>query len=214
MAGAAGCATNEPAKGELAQFHLQFARMLMGYRGYADAWRLQYLTDLAKLPGPVPAGMPLQSLERRPDLIAAERRVAAAFNRVGEAKAAQLPRLNLNANIAAISSDILQLREDFDNPTGGLGANLLAPIYQGGALKTQVEIRTLEQKQALAEYARLALRAGVQAHVWVGGQERPLFLWQARLLSERWGCGWSVEPGRHHFDVIDGLEAAEYLAGE
>lgn len=55
---------------------------------------------------------------------------------------------------------------------------------------------------------RLPRRAGVQAHVWVGGQERPLFLWQARLLSERWGCGWTVDPGRHHFDVIDGLEAA------
>lgn len=53
--------------------------------------------------------------------------------------------------------------------------------------------------------ARLALRAGVQAHVWVGGQERPAFLWQARTLSEAWNCLWTVEVGRHHFDVIDGL---------
>ena len=36
---------------------------------------------------------------------------------------------------------------------------MIAPIYQGGALKTQVEIRTLEQKEAVAQYARLALRA-------------------------------------------------------
>jgi acetyl esterase/lipase len=53
--------------------------------------------------------------------------------------------------------------------------------------------------------ARLALRAGVQAHVWVGGQERPAFLWQARTLSEAWNCPWTVEAGRHHFAVIDGL---------
>ena len=53
--------------------------------------------------------------------------------------------------------------------------------------------------------ARLALRDGVQAHVWVGGQERPAFLWQARTLSEAWACPWTVEAGRHHFDVIDGL---------
>lgn len=53
--------------------------------------------------------------------------------------------------------------------------------------------------------ARLPLRPGCQAHVWVGGQERPAFLWQARTLSEEWACGWSVDPGRHHFDVIDGL---------
>ena len=48
-------------------------------------------------------------------------------------------------------------------------------------------------------------RPGVQAHVWVGGQERPAFLWQARLLSEAWDCPWTVDPGRHHFNVIDGL---------
>ena len=43
--------------------------------------------------------------------------------------------------------------EDHDNPVWSLGGNLLAPIYRGGALKTQVEIRTAEQKQAIAEYA-------------------------------------------------------------
>jgi arylformamidase len=53
--------------------------------------------------------------------------------------------------------------------------------------------------------AHLALRADVAAHVWVGGQERPAFLWQARLLSEHWACPWTVDPGRHHFDVVDGL---------
>ncbi len=53
--------------------------------------------------------------------------------------------------------------------------------------------------------ARLALRPGCQAHVWVGAQERPAFLWQARTLSEEWSCPWTVAPGRHHFDVIDDL---------
>ena len=53
--------------------------------------------------------------------------------------------------------------------------------------------------------ALLAWHPGVQAHVWVGGQERPAFLWQARLLSEHWACPWTVDPGRHHFDVVDGL---------
>jgi multidrug efflux system outer membrane protein len=70
-----------------------------------------------------------------------------------------LPRIILNANVAAIQSDILQLKSDFDNPTAGAGAKLVAPVYQGGALKTQVKIRTLEQKEAVAQYAQLALRA-------------------------------------------------------
>jgi outer membrane protein, multidrug efflux system len=115
--------------------------------------------DLAAMPAPPPAGVPLQMLERRPDVIAAERRVAAAFNRVGEAKAARLPKISLNLNFGAFDSEILQLKEDFENPTGGIGARLLAPIYQGGALTAQVEIRTLEQKEAVADYSRIALRA-------------------------------------------------------
>tara|TARA_R110002096_G_scaffold47539_56_gene126933 strand:+ start:987 stop:1796 length:810 start_codon:yes stop_codon:yes gene_type:complete len=54
--------------------------------------------------------------------------------------------------------------------------------------------------------AYLTRRGATEAHVWVGGQERPAFLWQARLLSENWACGWTVVPGKHHFDVIDALE--------
>lgn len=54
--------------------------------------------------------------------------------------------------------------------------------------------------------ARLPLRAGISAHIWVGAEERPAFLWQARTLSEEWACPWSVAPARHHFDVINDLE--------
>jgi multidrug efflux system outer membrane protein len=139
--------------------HGQTVRALELLLGRYPSTELQARRNLVPLPGAVPAGLPLEMLERRPDMVAAERRVAAAFNRVGEAKAARLPRIVLNASVGAIQSDILQLKEDFSNPTGGAGATLIAPIYSGGALKTQVEIRTLEQKEAVAQYARLALRA-------------------------------------------------------
>jgi arylformamidase len=49
-------------------------------------------------------------------------------------------------------------------------------------------------------------RPACDAHIWVGGSERPAFLWQARTLSETWDCAWTVAPGLHHFNVIDGLE--------
>ena len=51
--------------------------------------------------------------------------------------------------------------------------------------------------------ARLPLRC--DAHIWVGAQERPAFLWQARLLSEEWACRWTAHPDRHHFNVIGDL---------
>lgn len=114
--------------------------------------------QLPAFPGEVPAGLPSTLLERRPDVVAAERRVAAAFNRIQEAKAARLPTISLTTGVSAISSDLFVLK-DHDNPVWSVGANLLMPIFRGGALKTQVEIRTAEQKQAIAEYAVVGLRA-------------------------------------------------------
>jgi len=115
--------------------------------------------DLPAFPGPVPAGIPLNVLERRPDLFASERRVAEAFNRVGEAKAARLPRISLTASGGAVDSNILELSPDFSNPFGSIGAGLIAPIFLGGQLKAQVEVRTAEQQMAIDQYAGYALRA-------------------------------------------------------
>ena len=156
--------------------HQQAVRALELLLGRYPATELKARHDLVPLPGAVPAGLPLEMLERRPDMVAAERRVAAAFNRVGEAKAARLPRIILNANIAVLQSDILQLKEDYQNPSYGVGARLIAPIYQGGALNTQVQIRTLEQKESIALYASQALRA-------LGDVENALA--SAQTLTER-----------------------------
>jgi outer membrane protein, multidrug efflux system len=139
--------------------HQQALRGLEILLGRYPGAELHARATLTAMPGPVPAGIPLEMLERRPDMLAAEHRVAVAFNQTGEAKAARLPRISLNASLGALSSDVLQLKDDFSNPTGGAGARLLAPIYQGGALKAQVEIQKTAQKQAIAQYAGMALRA-------------------------------------------------------
>ena len=114
--------------------------------------------QLAGFPGEIPTGLPSELLERRPDVVAAERRIAVAFNRVHEARAARLPAIALTSSVSSISSDLFLLK-DHDNPVWSVGANLLMPLFRGGALKTQVEIRTAEQKQAVAEYAAVGLRA-------------------------------------------------------
>ncbi|ARC90575.1 alpha/beta hydrolase [Rhodovulum sp. MB263] len=52
--------------------------------------------------------------------------------------------------------------------------------------------------------------ADVPVHVWVGGDERPVFIDQARWLAEAWtGAALTVDPGHHHFNVIDGLARAD-----
>jgi NodT family efflux transporter outer membrane factor (OMF) lipoprotein len=136
----------------------QALRALELLLGRYPAAEIAVAQQLATMPAPAPVGMPSELLERRPDVIAAERRVAAAFDRVEEAKAAQLPRISLTASGSNISSDLFVLK-DHSNPIWSLGANLVAPLYQGGSLRAQVEIRTAEQKQAVAEYARAAQRA-------------------------------------------------------
>jgi len=133
-------------------------RALEALAGRYPAAALAVPAQLAALPGPVPVGMPSELLERRPDVIAAERRVAAAFYRVEEAKAARLPRISLTAAVTSISSELFVLKER-DNPIWSAGASLTAPLFTGGALQGQVEVRTAEQKQALAEYGRVGARA-------------------------------------------------------
>lgn len=113
---------------------------------------------LPALPGPVPTGLPSQLLERRPDVQAVERRVAAAFFRTQEAQAARLPTISLTANVSSVSSELFVLKNR-DNPVWSAGGSLLAPIFNAGALQAQVDIRTAEQKAAIAEYARVGSRA-------------------------------------------------------
>jgi NodT family efflux transporter outer membrane factor (OMF) lipoprotein len=136
----------------------QALRALEALIGRYPAAAIEVPPQLAAKPGPVPVGIPAELLERRPDVVGAERRIALAFYRTEEAKAARLPRISLTAAVTSISSDLFVLK-DRDNPVWSAGGSLLAPLYLGGALQSQVEIRTGEQKQAVAEYGRVGARA-------------------------------------------------------
>jgi multidrug efflux system outer membrane protein len=119
---------------------------------------LALAADLPALPPPVPAGLPSELLERRPDLIAAERRVAAAFHAIQVAKATRLPRVALTGSGGQSTSELLRLA-NVGTLFWTVFANFLAPIFDGGALKAQVDIATAEQQAALALYGQTALRA-------------------------------------------------------
>lgn len=113
---------------------------------------------LPTLPPPPPAGIPSDLLERRPDIIAAERRVAAAFNATAQAKAVRLPSLSLTGSLGGTSNSLSNILSP-TNAAWQAGANLLAPIFDGGVRRTQVEIATAEQEQALASFGQAGLTA-------------------------------------------------------
>jgi len=138
--------------------HEQSLRALELLVGRYPAAEITAPTQLGSLVPTVPAGLPSELLERRPDVIAAEQRVAAAFSRVKEAQAARLPRISLTGSGSDITSDLFVL-QDRDNPVWSAGGSVFAPLFTGGALKAQVEVRTAEQKQAIAQYIQTALKA-------------------------------------------------------
>lgn len=67
----------------------------------------------------------------------------------------------------------------------------------------------LDQEVCAAESPALHAVPAAPVTVWVGAEERPVFLDQARWLADAWQAPHRIDPGRHHFDVIDGLRAAQ-----
>ena len=109
-------------------------------------------------PRGVPAGLPAQILERRPDLIASERRFAAAFHRVNEARTARLPRFVLSA-ASGLGTAQLDSVGTLDALVWTFAAGVTQQIFFGGELKAAQDLRTAEQKAAAASYVSSALRA-------------------------------------------------------
>ena len=105
---------------------------------------------LSAVPPRIPAGLPSELLERRPDMIAAEYRVAAAFHKKEAKDLLDLPSINLNVDLGPNS---------MNNMIGSLIAGIIAPIYTGGAIEAEVDIATAEQKASIEEYRQNALTA-------------------------------------------------------
>jgi NodT family efflux transporter outer membrane factor (OMF) lipoprotein len=126
--------------------------------GRYPAGELRVAPQLPSLAAQVATGLPSELLERRPDVIAAERRVGAAFSRVEQARAARLPTFTLTGSGSDLTSDLFVLQER-TNPVWGIGGKVFAPLFTGGALKYQVAVRTAEQRQAMSAYASTALKA-------------------------------------------------------
>jgi NodT family efflux transporter outer membrane factor (OMF) lipoprotein len=94
----------------------------------------------------IPAGVPASLLERRPDIAASERRMAAASARIGVSKAETLPSINLDAGIGVLSG-----------PTGTVDAH--APLFSGGRLQAQVANANAGYAEAVANYRQAVLVA-------------------------------------------------------
>ncbi len=137
------------------QASLRSLELLLGRYPSAD---IEAAENFLAVPPPVPAGVPSGILERRPDIVAAERRVVSAFQATESAIAAKLPSIGLSLAGGRSSSELIDLIGASQN-FWSTAANFVAPIDVGGGLQAQVDIETAQQEAAIAAYGQAALRA-------------------------------------------------------
>lgn len=113
--------------------------------------------DQLALPA-VPAGLPSELLERRPDVLSAEQSLIAANARIGAAKALYFPTLSLTGSGGVASTSLSNL---MSNPASvwNVGASLTAPIFTAGAISGQVEAAKAQQQAALLSYQQTVQNA-------------------------------------------------------
>ena len=113
---------------------------------------------LTMAPPPIPIGMPSQLLERRPDVAAAERTMAAANAQIGIAYAAFYPNLTLSASAGTESSDVKHLF-DWSSRFWAIGPSVSETIYDGGLRGAAVHQYIAVYNADLASYRQTVLAA-------------------------------------------------------
>jgi len=100
---------------------------------------------------PVPAGLPSQLLERRPDIRQAEQNLIAANAQIGAAKALYYPSISLTGTLGLLSSALYNL---FSGPSGvwSYAGSITGPIFTAGGIKGQVIQANASQQAALVAY--------------------------------------------------------------
>jgi outer membrane protein, multidrug efflux system len=166
----------------------------------------------------VPAGLPSEILERRPDVKQAELNLIAANARIGAAKALYYPSISLTGLYGTVSNSFDNL---FTKPAElySYGAGITAPVFTGGGISGQVRIAEARQQQTLLAYQRAirtafrdvenALIAGQKSRETLAAQAERVDSMReyARLANLRYDNGYSG-----YLEVLDaerGLFAAE-----
>jgi multidrug efflux system outer membrane protein len=115
-------------------------------------------SPLSPVPENLPAGLPSQLLERRPDIQQAEAQLAAANAQVGVAKAQFFPQLSISAS-AGLGGDSFSNIFDPDGKTiYGIGS-LAQPIFAGGKIRGQYELSKQQKEEMILTYQKTILSA-------------------------------------------------------
>ncbi len=153
----------------------------------------------------VPAGLASALLERRPDIRQAEQQLIASNARIGVAKAAFFPQLNLTADGGFQSSALTSL---FSGPAGlwSFGGALTQPIFEGGRLRNNLRLTEAREQEALLVYRQTIQEAFREvSDALIGYRKSQEFRVQQELLTR------SAQDAAHLSDIRYQGGAASYL---
>ncbi len=127
--------------------------------------------DLPRLPALIGAGAPADMLLRRPDLLAADRRLQASGLNVDIARKALLPSLSLSGGVNGDGSSLSNIF-DIDALVASLASSLTQPIFQGGRIKANIAQQEAILRQQAENYAGTVLNAYLEVENALDAEDR------------------------------------------
>ncbi|GMR23371.1 MAG: efflux transporter outer membrane subunit [Acidobacteriota bacterium] len=200
---------------DLAQRQLE---VLLGRYPGAD---IQAPVALGVTPPEIPAGLPAELVARRPDLAAAERRLAASGELVSVARRARYPSISLTTAGGTVTGALTDLL-DGNFTVWSLVGNLVQPIFEGGRIRANIERADAGEDEGLAAYINAVLTAYLEVERALAAEEfladRETALAEAsgqsiaaeRLADDRYRSGLEdyvtvLESQRRSFDAESAL---------
>lgn len=162
VANATGLAANTEAN--VPQLEAAFAEsvnrlsVLTGRPPGALAMRLAAAKPIPTPRLPLPAGIPANVLNNRPDVRAAERRLARSTALIGTAEAQLYPSVNLAGSLSTSGAKLGDLARA-SSVSWALGPSISVPIFNAGQLRSQVEVREAERDENFVAYRSSVLTA-------------------------------------------------------
>jgi len=157
-------------------------------------------TNWNPAPPEIPAGLPADLLERRPDVAAAERQLASANAKIGVAKAAFFPVVTLTGQGGYLSGDVESLF-NWNSRTWSMGPSVSLPIFAGGRNRANyqrsqaafAEAAALYRQQILVAFGEVENSLSAIRHLAIQSEAQQRAVTNARraaaLASDRYRSG-------------------------
>ena len=157
----------------------------------------------------VDPGLPSSLLERRPDVAAAERQMAAASARIGVAKTAFFPAISLTGS-AGFGSNQIENLFSLDNRSWGLGPAISLPIFDGGRNRAKLDSARAAYEEAIANYRQQVLIAFQEVEDGLNGLQ--ILDQQAQALQRAVDAAtqaWQISEKRYTAGLVSYLEVID-----